>query len=745
MPDISISDNLDLNIDVEPGEGSAIAKYFKSTLKFLNPDGKIRKYAPLPLGDPAFTSLQAELDGAQPVPIVGDGFSLNLKAGAGGRIDVFVPDPHLEAGEKDSLFSPDKDGEDVPVAKTERYLSVSFFANAGAAASAGVSDLTFGFASDSSITVTNYQKFSLEPESPTFLDALKKTLASFQIPASLADVSAMLPDSIVTVAGAGSLKFSASTNLLAISNPLATADLPSLFGSIALKEGASIRVGASFRLFGDYELRVRKTSATTIRLGYFRERGKEWKASVTASAGLSASVGGSDDLFGQILSALSPDPDAEFNELKQANVDTVTIASIQATIGAAIERTLEIATSLEFGDMHASQTAFLYEVDLSALDEKGQAALQSALRGDLSGLEGNADAMPRGIKMVQSIFTNLRQTKVTLKINLLGIYNFVSISKLTLKGKALYDPETGELILTDSASASQFQAGVVNVGNRPNEANPKQVRKILASSLLITAAYRASDTLVSPPTLKSSHTYCEVHERTDRNTMADELGAAVGLGLMTRGELNDLVKDTAQFGRTLAYASADYNDALATALFVENGKSRELTEYEDIGRQAMQVVAGRGGTGDAVRLRPLQSDDLWKQMKGQGQSKFRTLMPEATDLQIGAITADYSTIVWWAETMNKTGQALIKVKNFLVKTPGVDPKNADFQKLRSDLAGQLKTVAVDTKEEFGRPWGLIAMDLLTESRSEARATFTGSIINLTRARPVAVAAGRQMV
>jgi hypothetical protein len=227
--------------------------------------------------------------------------------------------------------------------------------------------------------------------------------------------------------------------------------------------------------------------------------------------------------------------------------------------------------------------------------------------------------------------------------------------------------------------------------------------------------------------------------------MADELGVAVGLGLMTRSELNDLVKGTPEFGRTLAYASADYNDSLAAALFVENGKPRELTEYEDIGRQAMQVVASRGGMGDPVRLRPLQSDDLWKQMKGQGQSRFRTLVPEASDLQIGAITADYSTIVWWAETMNKTGQALVKVKNFLVKNPGVNPKDADFQKLRSDLAAHLKGVAVDTKEEFGRPWGLIAMDLLTGSRSEARATFTGSVINLTRARPVAIAVGRQMV
>jgi hypothetical protein len=228
--------------------------------------------------------------------------------------------------------------------------------------------------------------------------------------------------------------------------------------------------------------------------------------------------------------------------------------------------------------------------------------------------------------------------------------------------------------------------------------------------------------------------------------MARELAVAVGLGLMTRNELNELIGSVTQFGRTIAYASADYNDSLAAALFLENDMAREQTEYENIGRQAMQAVAMRNGVADPVRLRPLQNDDLWKQMKNRGQSRFRTLLPEATDLQIGVVTADYSTIIWWAKTMNDTGEALMKIRSFLAKDPAVDPKNETFQKLRSDLAQHLKTVVVDTKEEFGRPWGLIAMDLLTGGRSEARVTFTGPVINFARARPVTIGVGgRQMI
>jgi hypothetical protein len=181
-------------------------------------------------------------------------------------------------------------------------------------------------------------------------------------------------------------------------------------------------------------------------------------------------------------------------------------------------------------------------------------------------------------------------------------------------------------------------------------------------------------------------------------------------------------------------------------LFVQNEQPRALTEYEDIGRYAMQAVARGAGAGDPIRLRPLQNDDLWKQMKAAGQSKFHALLPGATDLQIGTVAADFSTITWWAETMSETAQALANIRNFLVKNPGVDPKNAEFQKLRSDLAKRLERVAAETKEEFGRPWGLIAMDLLTGKRSDAHVTFTGPVISLTKARPIAAAApGRQMI
>lgn len=740
MPSITLKDDLDLDLEVEPSEASAFTKYFKSVSELFTNDHHIHDFAPLTLADPAVTSFQTNLNLVHPVPVDAGDLKLTIKGGVNATIELFVPDSNLESGETDSLFSPDKFGEDVPVGKQERYLSFSVIANVGPAVSSALSDVKLGFAADSLISVTNYQKFSLVPQPPGIVAAVKQTLQSFQLPAAAEDLEAMLPDSVVTIAGTGSLKFSAKANLLTVSNPLASADLGPLFGTLDVSAGASIEVGASYRIFGDYEIRARKTGPSTVRIGFFRERGTEMKITADASAGLALSLG-DDDLFAKIIQAISPDAETDFRELKAAGLDSATIGSIQTTVQAAIGRTLEIAASFELGNLSASQAAFLYEIDFTAIDNDGRSAIRNALHGDLTHLVSNEEALPRGIKMLGSIFTNLRQQKHTFKVNLLGIYNFIKVSKLALKGKILFDPETGSLVISDTATATRLQAAVVNVGGSPNQADPGQLRQVLASSLLITAAYRASGCVVTPPSLKSSHTYCEIHGQTNRETMCDELDVAVGLNLMTRSEQDERTKGIDVFGRTIAFASTDYNDSVATALFVENDIPRTLKEYEDIGRTAMQMIAQRREGPNRVRLRPLQDDDLWKSMKEGGQSRFRTLLPDATPLQLGVITADYSTIVWWAKTMNETGQKLMKVRDFLAKHPNVSPRNDELQKLRAALAQQLRNVAADTKEEFGRPWGLIAMDLLSGGRSEARVTFTGSIVNLSRSRTVPMVAG----
>lgn len=408
MPHIDLKGNLGFDLDIEPAETSAIQKYFKTLPDLFLAGNSLHKIASLTIQAPAVTSFQTSLALSQPLPVGTSEIGFTIKAGLNSTLGIFVPDPHLAPGKTDSLFGSDKYGENVPVTPTERYVTFGFTGTVGPSVSAHVSNFQFGFNADASFSITNYRKFSTVPLPPTVSQALAETIAHFQLPGSIEDLQAMQPGSIITLSGTGSLKFSASANLLTVANPLALAHLP-LAGDLSISEGASVAVGGSYRLFGDYEIRVRKVGPNIVRLGYFKEHGSEWKASVTAKAGLDFSFG-DDDLFAKVISAISPNAGADLNELRNAKLDAGTTAAIQATVQAGMQRTLELALSFELGRLSAKEAAFLYEVDLQTLDPNGRQAILDALGGDLTGLLADEGRQPAGIKTVQSVFTHLRQS-----------------------------------------------------------------------------------------------------------------------------------------------------------------------------------------------------------------------------------------------------------------------------------------------------------------------------------------------
>ncbi len=723
MPDIQLTDELGLDIEIKPSPTSALVKYFKDLPKLVVAGKPLKDIAGLTLANPAITTFQTGLNVAEPVPIGLANVQLALNAGMTGSLGIFVPVPS-PAGEPGTLFVADEFGEDVPVAQNERYVSTEFTLTVGPSIAATVSDSIFGFAASSSISITNYRKFSIAPKPPTILDAVTESLANFQLPGGLDDLNAMAQDSLLALSGTGNLQFSATADLLTAVNPLAAADLPSLI-PIQLNEGPSITVGASFALTGRYQIRVHKTGPNTVRLGYFRQHGSQFDITADASAGVSLELG-TTDLFAKIISAISPNATADLAELKAAQIDDATASAIHQTVKASIQRSLEVALSFELGGSSSSSAAFLYEIDLAALDESGRAAVQHALHGNLTDLVAKEDALPKGITAKKSIFTNLRQRRHSLKINLLGIYNFISVSQLTLKGVVMYDDDSGQLVLTDSASASKMQAGVLNVGGKPNHADPAQLRSVLASSFLITATYRAAGCVISPPALKSSQVFSELHARTNRQTMQDELDTAVGLGLMTAAGQNELIASTSDFGRTIVYAHADYDDTLTAALFLNGAAPRSIAEYEAIGRTAMQITIHDDAV-DPSRLQPLQDDDLWRRMKQSGPTAFHQIFPSLDSSKLGAITADYLTIVWWAKTMAATAEKLARLRQSATDA-------AVSKQLRADLANHLKSVAADTRDEFGRPWGLIAMDIASGNKSAASVVFTGPVISWAKQR-----------
>ncbi len=719
MPDIKLTDGINAAIDITPNNKSALVKYFKNLSDFSIAGALPVLRRGVTLVDPAIKTITAGVNLSRPIEVGTSQVDLKISAGLCGSLGIFKPE-----GVSTSLFDPDPYGDPIPVAQDDRYVSFSLTGTVTAAGAAGPGDLKFGFSAASTTMIANYCRFATKPSAPELVDAVKSTVAGFTLPMDIADLQEMAIDSIVTLDGTGTLKFSGTANLLAVLNPLAAASLPAPLPAVSVKQGGSIDIDADIQLSGSYQIRLIKLGPQQVRLAYYRKMDEALGIQVSARAGLSADIGGS-DVLGKLISAISSDAKVDSNELKKAGLDKDTVQSIEGAIKASIERTLEIAITAELGKSSGHKAAFVYDIDLVALTPTSRAAVHSALDGDLSALTRNSDPPLPGIRMVRELLTDVRQSKHALNINLLGIVNYGWVSKLMLEGKTLYEPTTGQLVISDAATASRVGSTVFNIG----VADAEKLRQVMAENFLITVAFRGARSTGLSSSLVTSHSFFALNQHTSPETVRDELDVSVALGLMSTPEQARAVRSAPEFGRTLFYAKVDYDNALSEHLFLDGNGPRPVAFYETAGLDAIAGLVHPGDV-DEARLLPASDPNLWQEMKSAGQARIKALFPTVPDPIIGAIIADYSLIRWWSDAMNGTAKKLAEMQAFLSSHPSVDWEDNDFKKLRSELADHLQSVAADTKENFGRPWGLLAMFIASGRRAARRTVLIGNNLSI---------------
>lgn len=735
MPTIKLADKFGFVGDVEFPEDAGIVKYIRN-LRELNVSGlNLSALREVPLDKVPVKSASGGLSFEQPVQLGINRVEMTVKGEGAGKITLVSP--------KDKqLFDPELFGEPIPVEADQFYFSIGVEAALSTELSREVRDLGFGFEAGSQAALAVYKPFRRTGAGggsfPPFVQALQETAKDFVVLGDLDDLSRMSAGLVATVEGRGSLKFSGEAELLSVVNPLASVDLPSPVGELQVVSGNSIKVGASFELFGSYQIRAQKLDAKRVRLGFYKKRGTEFTLTASARGGVSAGVGESDFLL-QLLKAVSKNPEVDKELLTEGGLSKDRIGEIEEAVKAAISRKLELALGFELSATNSADAAFDYEIDFSKLAPEGRQAVHLALDGDLSALVSNEAALPKGITLRRSILGETKKKKHTFKFNLLGIYNFISVSALILKGRVMYVPETGELLITDTATASRIKASTSNFA-----ADHSKLRKVLAESFLVTLAYRGSKLLVQSPTLEISHSYFELHSKTNRETMKNNLDVAETLGLLTRQEKDKMLAASNDFGSTTLYVETQYGDDLAARLFLDaNGRPRAEEEYEQAGRDAIKSLVQAGEPDDYRRL-PATDNALWKELRQSGNpqtfrlnGKIKSLRAEKKlplEIIVGGIGTDFLVIRWWAREMRRMGEKLSEMRDFLKKHPNVDPENNDFKALRRGLAEHLKGVASRTRSEFGDPWGLVAMDAAAGKTSKASARVTGPRIAFARER-----------
>jgi hypothetical protein len=701
MPSISISDGVSLTADAQLAPWSCLAKYAQDLPKLVTGGIDLNSWKVLTLADPAVQSLDAGVDVSEPITLSTPAPALTLGANAALHFEVLTG----------KLFSPDLYGDDIAIPDGQCAVRLGLSAEVSAGEKLPSGSATFGLDAHAGIAIDSYRPFPAGDGAPTVLEALQQSLGELVIPFQTEDVSSMPPGAVVTLGGSGSLKFSAKANLLAVSNPLATVALPAPIGGLAVTQGASVAIGASWEIGCQYQVRVQKLDASSVRVGWYRKHSSEFVVTATAQAGISAGTS-SMNLFPRLVGAISADAKAEEDELERAGLNTAAAAAIEGAVKKAVNRKLELALTAEFGSLASDEAAFLYELNLDKMGDAAHAAVDLALHGDLSGFA----EPPAGITEVRSILTRARASRFNFKINLLGIFNFSSISKLALTGTVTWTPSTGELLIVDQATAQRIQTASVNFG-----ADEQKLRSVMAESFLITAAYRGSQSAVTPPQLKSTHSFF----RLDNDTSRDELRRFSMALDAVKLSPPELPADAGSFGRTTVHLEADYDDAASLALFLnDTGQPRPVEEYESTGRLALRLLIPSDGD-DAFRLQPTLDDALWARMKDLGPANFAQLFPSP---QANVITSDYLTIRWWADAMHG---AAILIQQIL------RPGTANSDALRQDLAHHLKDVASKAREQFGSPWGLVAMYRVSGARAAAAGSITGPGYVFTSERPLA--------
>lgn len=712
MPQFTLTDTASNPVEGSQFDWTSASSLFRfleaKTLHFLIvPDYLVHKDEPLSAAIPKPVSFNLTasntftLGAAQPEVRITPGTSITLRANATPGADLFLGDPFR-----------------VPatVLPSTGYVGLSLTGSLALGLSGSAGELTFGFNAGSSVTF-EYDKAFLTggPGEPTLLEATREMVSHFIIPASFDDLKKLSPGDVCTVSGTGSLKVTGGFTIATPVNPLASVNLPFNAGAVEVQDGAIAGVTASFKLNGAYQIRVRKLVGTNqIELSYLRSRATALTAELFASAGTSLTVGSSADLLPKLMGAIGTDT---LDPAILTNLSDEDAANFSSAISDSIDHSLQAALDLSLTQQTSQQAVFQYLIDPARLDASSTVAVNHALRGDLSALtllepQAAADGtIAPGIKLLNSVLTDTHTRGVTFRVNLLGIVNVLSLSRLIEDCEILHEPITGDIVIKETSRSERLSAIT----------NPVQRHDLLAKALyhaaMVTATYVVSKA-VTLPNLAVDVVHFAEHRDTSRQNLADYLNWIAAVGLLSPADALAKSQQAQTGGRSTCYLRVSLDERASDSLFFDqSGALRTESEYGEIGRQALLSLLA-ASEEEIIRLRRtfLASDDRWSKALALGpNSALLDLLPvnAASPLRaplLALVEGDLATIVWWASSMRSAGEALLAVRTFLENQHGpLDAHDPVFTAKREALHARLVGVVKNSRIRFDDPWGLVSL------------------------------------
>lgn len=739
MPDIKITDNVGNPVDdikVDLLHPSSLVRYLKAELLHLAvlPDflatkdtaiGQAAAAKPLTFEGSAQNKFQ--LGNTKPEIDFTPGGKASIQVNVTPNASLFDADPFHVAAE---------------VPPGIGYMSVGFQGSLDLGVSGSAGDLTFGFDASSTVALGYWKAFTLAAAGPTMGEALGQTLSSFVIPADVADLGLLGENDIATVSGTGSLKISGGVSVTASPNPLASVDLPLGTGSIAVKAGATAGLSAEFTLSGSYQVRARRKDTGTVELSFLKKRGTNLKVDLSANAGVKAAIGDT-DLIAAVLGAVSTD-DPTKNQKLLADLTSQELKTLAAAIKSGLNHSVQTSLDVVLSASTDDQAAFQYEIQPALLGPAAAFAVHKALDGDLTDLtEMEADmdvagTLAPGLKMLNSVFTSMRKRGSTLKLNLIGIVNLVSVSDLIRASEILTDEVTGDVTIKETVTGNRISAIVSPLDRH------EALRKAIFDSVLVTTSYLAGKA-VAFPELSCGQVHFALNQNTNHQIMGDYLRWFVALDLLPAHAEAAYLASFTDGGPSTCILRTTFADSDCQSMFLDgSGKVWDKKHYLEIARLALRTLLDPGHqANDALRYRILD-DPLWPTALEKGAtSELGPLVGLGLDdPRVVYLSGDMMDIIDWASGMTAAAKLVLDMRKFVgAADPGTLAQNNEFKKKREALQKAMSNMVKASKMRFDEPWGMVCLYWAAGSPATAYAKASTRKLLFERGQPPALSAG----
>jgi hypothetical protein len=614
-------------------------------------------------------------------------------------------------------------------ADNQKYLSMSLKATLSANFNGKAGDLKLGFDAGTDVTLTSSQPAN---DTDLLLPAVKASLERFMLPADIEDISRMPPLSVASVEGNGSLQLSVELDAPIDPVPLASVPTGILGASIAVSEAAKLGVKIAPSIRGGYRMQVTKLDNKSALLSYSKKKGATLEVTFTGSVGISGTAGDT-DVVQSFLNAVILDAKLPENDIRNLGISAAEIGAIASAIKGGIQKSLQFSLQEQLDVSTEHGTAFLYRINLSALDAASRLAVSKAIDGDLSLMVGNL----AGVSVVRSIVTDTREQSRAFRVNLFGVLNLGSVHDYIQKAEWRQDGDTGDVTLIDTTSASDIGYKINNLDKAQN------LRRILADGVLATCVYKTSQTGYQPNITADCWAF-DLQEKPGRSLILSYGDVAVALGLNgAEAAKQKLLAAPPPFGRTIFNAEIRIDGTLFDSLFFDRNGARLLMDYEKIGRQASRQTPPPDVPEEILRVRQdaLQDDVLWSQMTAKGDFQHvRAILKDRLgdvwgfDTIANLIYSDYTIVEWWGRAMSNVAKPLEDLRTYLKNQTVTDPNSNTLSKMRGNLNKQLTAAIKEVHDQFAEPWGLVAMDLASGQKAQANFLIDSGILKVFLSR-----------